>query len=56
MIVTTRENLFENAKMYFELSKSDIIAVINSETEECCILSKREYEKLKYLAEEMENK
>lgn len=55
MIVTTQENLFENAKMYFDLAKSDIIAVVSSEKEEYCILSKKEYEKIKSLAEEMEN-
>lgn len=56
MIVTTQENLFQNAKMYFDLAKSDIIVVASSNKEEYCILSKREYEKLKSLAEEMENK
>lgn len=55
MIVTTQENLFENAKMYFDLAKSDVIAVVSSEKEEYCILSKREYEKLKSLVGEMEN-
>ena len=56
MIVTTQENLFENAKMYFDLARSDTIAVVSSNKEEYYILSKREYEKLKSLAEEMENK
>lgn len=55
MIVTTQENLFENAKMYFDLAKSDVIAVVSSNKEEYCILSKREYEKLKSLAKETEN-
>ena len=55
MIVTTQENLFENAKMYFDLAKSDVVAVVSSNKEEYCILSKREYEKLKSLAEETEN-
>lgn len=56
MIVTTQENLFQNAKMYFDLAKSDVVAVVSSNKEEYCILSKREYDKLKSLAEEMESK